>query len=61
MLRAGTHQDAAIITNYVFPLIFLSTTFLPADLITAKQYGLEICTLPMALSKTITPMSLQGR
>lgn len=36
MLRTGQHQSAAIITNAVFPLIFLSTTFLPRELITAK-------------------------
>ncbi|HEX2958962.1 MAG TPA: ABC transporter permease [Chitinispirillaceae bacterium] len=36
MLRTGQHQSAAIVTNAVFPLLFLSTTFLPRDLITAK-------------------------
>ncbi|PKP03427.1 MAG: ABC transporter [Bacteroidetes bacterium HGW-Bacteroidetes-6] len=36
MLRTGQHQSAAIITNAVFPLLFLSTTFLPRELITAK-------------------------
>ena len=29
MLRTGQHQSAAIVTNAVFPLLFLSTTFLP--------------------------------
>jgi ABC-2 type transport system permease protein len=36
MLRTGQHQSAAIVTNAVFPLLFLSTTFLPRELITAK-------------------------
>lgn len=36
MLRTGKHQSAAIITNAVFPLLFLSTTFLPRELITSK-------------------------
>lgn len=36
MLRTGQHQSAAIITNAVFPLLFLSTTFLPRELITAE-------------------------
>ncbi len=36
MLRTGQYQSAAIITNAVFPLLFLSTTFLPRELITAK-------------------------
>lgn len=36
MLRTGQHQSAAIITNAVFPLLFLSTTFLPRELIQAK-------------------------
>jgi len=36
MLRTGQHQSAAIITNAIFPLLFLSTTFLPRELITAK-------------------------
>jgi ABC-2 type transport system permease protein len=35
MLRTGQHQSAAIVTNAVFPLLFLSTTFLPRELITA--------------------------
>jgi ABC-2 type transport system permease protein len=33
MLRTGQHQSAAIVTNAVFPLLFLSTTFLPRQLI----------------------------
>ena len=36
MLRTGKHQSAAIITNAVFPLLFISTTFLPRELIKAK-------------------------
>ena len=36
MLRTGQHQSAAIVTNAVFPLIFLSTTFLPRELISSK-------------------------
>jgi ABC-2 type transport system permease protein len=36
MLRTGQHQSAAIVTNAIFPLLFLSTTFLPRELITAK-------------------------
>ena len=36
MLRTGQHQSAAIVTNAVFPLLFLSTTFLPRELIQAK-------------------------
>lgn len=36
MLRTGQHQSATIVTNAVFPLLFLSTTFLPRELITAK-------------------------
>lgn len=35
MLRTGMHQSAAIVTNAVFPLLFLSTTFMPRELITA--------------------------
>jgi ABC-2 type transport system permease protein len=35
MLRTGQHQSAAIVTNAIFPLLFLSTTFLPRELITA--------------------------
>jgi ABC-2 type transport system permease protein len=33
MLRTGKHQSSAIVTNAVFPLIFLSPTFLPRELI----------------------------
>jgi ABC-2 type transport system permease protein len=36
MLRTGQHQSAAIVTNAVFPLLFLSTTFLPRELITSQ-------------------------
>ncbi len=36
MLRTGKHQRAAMVTNIVFPLLFLSTTFLPRELITAQ-------------------------
>lgn len=36
MLRTGQHQSAAIVTNIIFPLLFLSTTFLPRELITSK-------------------------
>ncbi len=36
MLRTGQSQSAAIITNAVFPLLFMSTTFLPREMITAK-------------------------
>lgn len=36
MLRTEQYQSAAIVTNAVFPLLFLSTTFLPRELITAK-------------------------
>lgn len=36
MLRTGQPQSAAIVTNAVFPLLFLSATFLPRELITAK-------------------------
>jgi ABC-2 type transport system permease protein len=36
MLRTGQHQSAAVVTNAVFPLLFLSTTFLPRELIRAK-------------------------
>lgn len=35
MIRTGRHQSAAIITNTVFPLIFLSTTYMPRELITS--------------------------
>jgi len=36
MLRTGQAQTASIVTNAVFPLLFMSTTFLPRELITAK-------------------------
>lgn len=36
MIRTGQAQSAAIVTNAIFPLLFLSTTFLPRELITAK-------------------------
>lgn len=36
MLRTGQAQSASIVTNAVFPLLFLSTTFLPRELMTAK-------------------------
>lgn len=36
MLRTGKHQSAAIVTNSIFPLLFLSTTFLPRELITSN-------------------------
>jgi len=36
MLRTGQHQSAAIVTNAVFPLLFLSTTFLPRELIKSQ-------------------------
>lgn len=36
MIRTGRHQSAAIITNTVFPLIFLSTTYMPRELITSE-------------------------
>jgi ABC-2 type transport system permease protein len=36
MLRTGQYQSAAIVTNAVFPLLFLSTTFLPRELINAE-------------------------
>ena len=36
MLRTGQHQSAAIVTNAVFPLLFLSTTFLPRELISSQ-------------------------
>ena len=32
----GQHRSVAIVTNAVFPLLFLSTTFLPRELITAN-------------------------
>jgi ABC-2 type transport system permease protein len=36
MLRTGNPQGARIVTTAVFPLIFLSTTFLPRELITSR-------------------------
>ncbi|MFN3556657.1 MAG: ABC transporter permease [Bacteroidales bacterium] len=36
MLRTGQHQSASIVTNAIFPLLFLSTTFLPRELITSQ-------------------------
>lgn len=36
MLRSGSPQGAKIVTTAVFPLIFLSTTFLPRELITSR-------------------------
>jgi ABC-2 type transport system permease protein len=36
MLRTGQHKSAEIVTNSVFLLLFLSTTFLPRELITSK-------------------------
>jgi ABC-2 type transport system permease protein len=36
MLRTGKPQGAQIVTNAVFPLIFLTTTFLPRELITSR-------------------------
>jgi ABC-2 type transport system permease protein len=36
MLRTGMHQSASLVTNAVFPLLFLSSTFLPRELITAQ-------------------------
>jgi ABC-2 type transport system permease protein len=36
MLRTGQHQSAAIVTNAIFPLLFLSTTFLPRELISSQ-------------------------
>lgn len=36
MIRTGQAQSAGLVTNSVFPLLFLSTTFLPRELITAK-------------------------
>lgn len=36
MLRTGSSQGAKIVTTAVFPLIFLSTTFLPRELITSR-------------------------
>lgn len=36
MLRTGQHQSASIVTNAIFPLLFLSTTFLPRELISSQ-------------------------
>jgi ABC-2 type transport system permease protein len=36
MLRTGSGEGAKMVTTAVFPLIFLSTTFLPRELITAR-------------------------
>ncbi len=36
MLRTGQSQSASIVTNAVFPLLFLSTTFLPREMITTQ-------------------------
>ncbi len=36
MLRSGNHQSAQIVTTAVFPLLFLSTTFLPRELIASE-------------------------
>lgn len=36
MIRTGQYQSASIVTNAVFPLLFLSTTFLPRELLTSK-------------------------
>jgi len=36
LLRTGQSQNASIVTSGVFMLLFLSTTFLPRELITAK-------------------------
>ncbi len=36
MLRTGSAEGAKMVTSAVFPLIFLSTTFLPRELITSK-------------------------
>ncbi len=36
MLRTGQPQAASTVTSAIFPLLFLSTTFLPRELITAK-------------------------
>lgn len=36
MLRTGQHQTASVVTNAVFPLLFLSTTFLPRELIASR-------------------------
>ena len=36
MLRTGSGQGAQLVTTAVFPLIFLSTTFLPRELISSR-------------------------
>jgi ABC-2 type transport system permease protein len=36
MLRTGSSEGARLVTTAVFPLIFLSTTFLPRELITSR-------------------------
>jgi len=36
MVRTGSAEGARIVTTAVFPLIFLSTTFMPRELITAR-------------------------
>ncbi len=36
MVRTGSPEGARIVTTAVFPLIFLSTTFMPRELITAR-------------------------
>lgn len=36
MLRTGSAEGAKMVTSAVFPLIFLSTTFMPRELISAK-------------------------
>ena len=36
MVRTGSPEGARIVTSAVFPLIFLSTTFMPRELITAR-------------------------
>ena len=36
MVRTGSAEGARIVTSAVFPLIFLSTTFMPRELITAR-------------------------
>ncbi len=36
MLRTGSAEGARMVTTAVFPLIFLSTTFLPRELITSR-------------------------
>jgi len=36
MLRTGNYKNAELVTNSIFILLFLSTTFLPRELITSK-------------------------